>query len=106
MPNVQLVEGEIHQLAAQFRVIVTGSPGVQLTLALLGIPYIRVRSSDTDDWPDLPGAIIFDSLDAALDAVAEAASPASLLAHHVDSSLVPPDVGPEKLLDAIRSVTS
>ena len=106
MPNVQLVEGEIHQLAAQFRVIVTGSPGVQLTLALLGIPYIRVRSSDTDDWPDLSGAVIFDSLDAALDGIAEATSPASLLAHHVDSSMIPPDVGPEKLLEVIRSITS
>ena len=98
LPNVQVVDGEIRDLAGQFGIIITGSPGVQLNLSLLGVPYVRVRSSDTDDWPEMPGAVIFESLSDALIAVAKSDCPASLKAHHVPADMIPPDVTADGLL--------
>ena len=102
--NVEVVDGGLKNLVLRFPLIVTGSPGIQLTLALWRVPYVRVRSSDTADWPDLPECPVFDDLAAALDAILNAADPLTLRAHHVPDDFIPPDVTPTSLKAALRDI--
>jgi len=102
--HVQVVSDDVKDLVPRFPLIVTGSPGIQLTLALWKVPYIRVRSSDTADWRDLPECPVFDDLAEALDAILNAEDPLTLRAHHVPDELIPPDITFPSLKATLRTI--
>jgi hypothetical protein len=115
--NVEVTDERVAIALRRFDVVVTSSPNVQLTLGILGHPFVRVRGaydarevdhsgSDTDSDTDSDDAEEFGSLSEALAGVSDASGLAARRGSHVPSWRVPPDVTRESFLDAVVQLIS
>lgn len=111
--NVEVTDERTAIALRRFDVVVTSSPNVQLTLGILGRPFVRVRGAydarkvdHTDSDTDIDDAEEFGSLSQALAGVSDASGLARRRGSHVPPRRIPPDVTRESFFEAVAQLIS
>lgn len=107
--NVEVTDERVAVALRRFDVVVTSSPNVQLTLGILGHPFVRVRGAYDArevDHTDSDDAEEFGSLSEALAGVSDASGLAARRGSHVPPRRIPPDVTRESFFEAVAQVIS